>query len=148
MMALKRLRDVEHIPIIKVLDVEPTTEELSKGIKSLACRKALGSDEITAQSISVGSLLYCRTPQAPLPVLERRCCSTGYERHKHHYIALNPLIKTRKTGATATTTVVSPYSASLVNALPELHSIDSKSLQRNYTQNHRQDSELVDKLHT
>ncbi|TWW71519.1 hypothetical protein D4764_16G0000160 [Takifugu flavidus] len=45
---------VERQPVMEELDMEPTTEELSKAIDSLTCGKAPGSDGITTEVLKCG----------------------------------------------------------------------------------------------
>ena len=59
---------IEPLPIMEDLDAEPTLEELSKAIDSLACGKAPGTDGIPPDLIK-----HCKSPAAtrqhPLSVL-------------------------------------------------------------------------------
>ena len=48
------LRHVGHQPVMKELDMEPKTEELSKAINSLTSGKAPGIDGITAKVLKCG----------------------------------------------------------------------------------------------
>ena len=44
------LSNVEHLPVMEELDAEPTEDELSKAIDSLASGKAPGNDSIPLTS--------------------------------------------------------------------------------------------------
>ena len=64
---------IECLPVIKELDAEPTVEELSKAIDSLASGKAPGSDGIPPDLIK-----HCKTSLLqPLRKLLCRCWKEG-----------------------------------------------------------------------
>ena len=80
-------RDViECLPTIDELDSEPSVEEFSKSIDSLASGKAPGNDGIPPDLIKhCKTTLLLPTARSPLPVLARRGCTTGHEGLQYHY---------------------------------------------------------------
>ena len=97
---------IKCLPVMGEVDNEPTTDELSKAINSLASRKAPGSDGVPPELIK-----HCKTTL--LQPLHEVLCECWKERAVPQDMMLrsSPSAKTMENAVTATTTGASPYSA-------------------------------------
>ena len=104
---------VKCLPTMEELDTEPTLEELSKAIDSLASGKVPGSDGIPPDLLK-----HCKTTL--LHLCMHSSVSTG-KKELYHKTCGTPRSshssRTRERGVTATTTEASPFSASLAKSL-------------------------------
>ena len=77
---------VECLPTMEELDTEPTLEELSKAIDSLASGKARGSDGIPPRpNKALQDHLTAFSACTPLSVLARRSCTTKHAGRQDHH---------------------------------------------------------------
>ena len=133
---------VECLPTMGELDTEPTLEELSKAIDSLASDKAPGSDGILPPPPSPTYYSTARPPYCILCVyssvsagkkeLYHKTCGTPKSSHSS---------RTRERGVTATATEASPFSASLAKFLQRSSWSDCRSWQNVSILNHSVASE-------
>ena len=105
---------IKCMPIMEELNAEPTMDELSKVIDSLAAGKAPGSDSIPPDLIK-----HCKTTlltpcmKSSASAGERELCHKTWEMPRSL-----PCTRTRVREVTVTTTEASLFSASLARSMP------------------------------
>ena len=104
---------IKCMPIMEELDVEPTMDELSKAIDSLAAGKAPGSDSIPPDLIK-----HCKTTLLhPLHKVLCQCWREGAMPQDMRDERSLPCTRTRVREAIATTTEASLFSASMAKSM-------------------------------
>ena len=112
-MSPSALDAVECLQTMEGLDTEPTLEEFSKAINSLASGKTPGSDGIPPDLLK-----HCETTLLhSLHVLLCQCWQEGAVPQYMKDAKIITQFKKRERGATATTTEASPFSESLAKSL-------------------------------
>ena len=53
------LEAIKRMPVMMELDAEPSSEEMSKAVDSLSCKKAPGTDGILSKVIECGKAVFC-----------------------------------------------------------------------------------------
>ena len=102
---------VECLTTMEELDTEPTLEEFSKAIDSLASGKAPGSDGIPPDLL-LQNHLTSFSVSTPVSASRKELHHKTYRTPRSSHSS-----RTRESGVTATTTEASPFSASLAKSL-------------------------------